>query len=268
MILAGLITGCERQEEPENENNHAHIQSYLDRTNASPAKTFEHRLDTKLRTTPAKTGSCGYRIALVGDSLTANTYAPHLRKLCGSKTKIMDNDGDPSTSYRTGGEDHYAAWSRRTGEMFENFDKVLDDGPETVVIIGGCNDIISSRVNSDQIISNIENMIKLAHKRHIPVVTATIPPFRNSQMRKRYNRRGNNLGNIIVENILDVNDWMYSDDNPAEAVAYIHRLLEDPEERSAANRKLYARDLIHPNRQGFKLIAREVYEAIISIERD
>jgi len=193
---------------------------------------------------------CGAKIAVVGDSISAlSSYVVQLRQLCGPATEIKNEDGDPSTSQDIRGTDKFAFVGKRTSQMKADFDAVLATNPDTVIILGGTNDVGGSWSSIRDNLLDIYARAKAANKR---VVALTVPPLRNSAKRSQ----------IELDNIKKINAWILSE-APVDVRVNIYDSLVSPAEPDAANPALFASDLVHPNQNGKQVIAQKVYDALI-----
>ncbi|MFQ5474417.1 MAG: SGNH/GDSL hydrolase family protein, partial [Candidatus Nanoarchaeia archaeon] len=197
-------------------------------------------------------GPCGNKVAAVGDSQTAMaSYVVELRKLCGlDKSTLKNEDGDPATSQKLRGSDKFAFVGKHTSEMKRDFNAVLEWGPDTMILMGGGNDVGGS---PQAIINNLKDMISRAKAKGIRVVSVTFGPFWNDEKRRVPK---------AVEVTRKVNEWILSPQNPADVKVNTYPLREDPEEKDAANKDLYVSDLVHLNKAGKKIIAEAMFNAM------
>jgi hypothetical protein len=204
---------------------------------------------------------CGSKIALVGDSLTAcsTNYIRYLQELCGSSTTIMNDDGNSNTLCTSAvpdrfclqpGEvgDPFAYVCKQTAQMKNDFSAVLAQNPQTVVILGGTNDLSS---DFEAVRTNLLDMYRMAHARGMRVVALTLPPYKSAANREA----------SALENLRRLNNWILTE-SPADVKVNIYNDLVTPG-TDDANPGLFGRDLIHPNQQGKDVMARDVYAALM-----
>ncbi|MBI5880900.1 hypothetical protein HZB90_02100, partial [archaeon] len=223
---------------------------------------------------------CGIRIAAVGDSITTGpSYVKYLRTMCGQDTSIQNDDGDPNTlgarpdtgpnkispeDWGRGGiwrdkGDKFAFVGKSTGQMLAHFDAVLATGPETVIILGGTNDVTGSW---ESIKSNLEKMYNAAKAKGMRVVALTVPPYDTAAARAEEERKNGKSPGTIVNNIKQLNNWIMTQ-SPADIKVNIYDVLLSPTEADSANPALYGgAHLIHPNEEGKRLMAQKVFERL------
>jgi|GEM_PF-4400749 len=198
---------------------------------------------------------CGSKIAAVGDSLTAmQSYVVQLRSLCGSGTEIKNDDGDASTSPELPADrpgipgDKFAFIGKLTGAMKNDFSTVLTWNPETVIILGGTNDIGGSWTAARNNLLDMYTRAKTAGKR---VVAVTIPPYKNSGSRSE----------AQLNFLRNLNAWILSAENPADIKVDIYSHLVVPG-TDDANPALFGGDLVHPKAEGKSIMAEAIHSAL------
>ncbi|MBW2971473.1 peptidoglycan DD-metalloendopeptidase family protein [Candidatus Woesearchaeota archaeon] len=202
--------------------------------------------------TPAAATGCGNKIAAVGDSLTAgsSSYVRFLRNLCGESTTIKNTDDDPATQSGNMQGDHFAYVSRQTGNMSAEFNIVLQWNPETVILLGGTNDINNGRPWTT-IRDNLLSMINRAKERQMRVVSVTVPPYYTAAQ----------IGQSKLDNMLQLNEWIMSAENPADLKVNIHDSLAMPGTHDI-NPALFAGDRLHPKSDGQQIMAERIHAAL------
>jgi murein DD-endopeptidase MepM/ murein hydrolase activator NlpD/lysophospholipase L1-like esterase len=208
-------------------------------------------------TTSLITRTCGKHVAAVGDSITVGgSYVVDLRKLCGTSTTIKNEDGNPETSQRgrttwaKGASGDKFAWGgKRTKEMKKDFADVLATNPDTVIILGGTNDIFGSWESTRV---NLLDMYKMAKARNIRVVAVTIPPYKNNDSRKQ----------SVQDNIKKLNNWIMTQ-SPADIKVNIYDSMVT-KGTDDADPNLFGGDLVHPNRRGKAVMAQKIHAALTS----
>jgi lysophospholipase L1-like esterase len=210
----------------------------------------------------SSTQGCGTKVAAVGDSITTGaSYVKYLRELCGSGTEIKNSDGSPGPK-----TDKFSYGGKGIVIMANDFQAVLDWNPDTIILLGGTNNL----AGKPSVISEaISKMVLVAHEKNIRFVSLTVPPFKSRETRPTW------VANTIARNNLRslddplnvvkaANEWILSSSNPADIKVNIYAALEDPNEPDAANPSLYSKDLVHPNEAGKKVMAQKVYDALTS----
>lgn len=140
---------------------------------------------------------------------------------------------------------------------------VIDLKPKVVVILAGTNDISGNTgpMTLDAIENNIRSMAELAVAHKIRVVLASVLPISD------YNK--NNQGNQIVrsvarppEKILALNKWMkeYAAANKLTYLDYFSATADD----KGFLRADIANDGLHPNAEGYKIMAPLAEKAIVA----
>jgi lysophospholipase L1-like esterase len=201
--------------------------------------------------------SCPARIVAVGDSLTAgSSYVSYLRKLCGSSTKIMNEDGDSSTSQvwkeiKAGGKprDRIAHESKITQWMLEDFDTALSSelNADMIIVFGGGNDVASSRSYAS-ITSNLEAMYSKARAAGKKVVAVTMIRGPGATVAAQLDTKKR------------VNQWILTQSG-ADIKVNTYDLFVAPGS-DTGNAAYFGSDLSHPNALGKEVIAKAVFAAI------
>lgn len=200
--------------------------------------------------------TCGTKIAAVGDSITAgSSYVAQLRSLCGSSSEIKNEDGDSSTtqampsSSERPSADKFAFVSKLTNEMVRDFDSVLKYDCDTIIILGGTNDINNGK-SSDYVTSNLDSMYSKAKAAGKRVVALTIPPLRSSATTSASQ----------LKNLKQVNQWILTQSS-ADIKVDIYPLLVSSG-TDDANPSYFATDLVHPNAKGKEIMAKAVFAGL------
>ncbi len=207
----------------------------------------------------SSSAGCGGKVALVGDSLTAcsSNYIRYLREMCGEGTTIMNEDSEPGTvctSQVQGrfclqpGErgDKFAYVCKTTRQMKDDFDAVLAWEPDTIVLIGGGNDIGR---DWQTVRSNLLDMYNRARAQGIRVVAGTITPQKTAD----------ELGPAL-DTLKRINEWILSE-SPADVKVDLYPEFVLPG-TDDINPALFGGDRIHPNPAGKQRMAQKIHDAL------
>ncbi|NQU79775.1 peptidoglycan DD-metalloendopeptidase family protein [Candidatus Woesearchaeota archaeon] len=195
---------------------------------------------------------CGSKVAVVGDSLTAGsrTYVRDLRSIC-SDTEFKNEDDDPATRWErrairgNAPMDKFATVGKGTSAMRRDFDAVLAWNPDTIIILGGTNDLTGDWTRVRDNLLDMYNRAKSAGKR---VVAVTIPPFKTTGTRTE----------AELETLLSVNRWIM-EESPADLKVniYPHLVAEGTDDINTA---FFAGDKTHPVAAGYRIIAERLHD--------
>jgi len=149
-----------------------------------------------------------------------------------SQTIIVENDGVPGESASVGGR-------ARLGHEIDA------RRPEVLLLMEGTNDLLS--LSPDQVIAALNDMVQVAKQRGVQVFLATIPPQRPGGRRDR-----------VARIIPGFNDQI-------RALAATQQVdLVDIYAPLAANLSLIGRDDLHPTPEGYEVMARTWFDAIVA----
>lgn len=205
---------------------------------------------------------CGKIVAAIGDSITVGSYVAELRTLC-KDSKIKNSDGAQDSSQQTvakqkeeGKRGDYLSYNGKfTKNMVADFEKAIaTDSFDTVIILGGTNDIVGGGSPSvESVKNNLKSMYDAAHAKGLRVVALTVPPA-----------GGNDKMNSAKQAVLEeVNTWIMSE-APVDIRVNAYAALEDPDNPGAQREGMVDGMHIHPIGEGKKRLATTVYEALVN----
>nr|WP_246447713.1 SGNH/GDSL hydrolase family protein [Novosphingobium flavum] len=129
-------------------------------------------------------------------------------------------------------------------------------GATDTVILLGINDIGGEPDVGERLIAGYRQLIADAHARRIRVFLGTIPPFRGSTF---FTEAGE-------QSRLRVNAWIRAD-NPADGIIDFDRALRDPANPGRVDPRFHSGDWLHPNDDGYRVMARAIDPAIFAKPR-
>ena len=147
-----------------------------------------------------------------------------------------------------------------TTGMLDRFrDDVLLPGATHVLIMGGCNDLMSNR-RLKNVKKNLKLMAEEASKNSIVPIMATEPPIIPDMARRKWGSDANY--EYAVENGILLREWLldFCSENSIKCID-LYGLFEE-ELRSTSPRDLYI-DGLHPKKLGHEMIVLEVARAFI-----
>jgi lysophospholipase L1-like esterase len=141
-----------------------------------------------------------------------------------------------------------------TPELLWRFQQdVLDLHPRTVVLLGGTNDIVFTRLHlsEDETERNLERMATVARERGIRVVLCSLLP---SAYKEPAQQRQ------VLRGVLHVNAWLkgYAAANDLRYVDYFSSMAGP----DGVLRPELRRDALHPNAAGYRLMERVLTDAL------
>ncbi|WP_328389943.1 SGNH/GDSL hydrolase family protein [Nocardia sp. NBC_00416] len=171
-------------------------------------------------------------------------------------------DGTPSTVLNAGiGGNMFLSDSKWFGESgLRRFDRdvLSKPGVDTVIVLGGLNDIGFSEVDlptykpnpdvsAEQLIAGYRDLIARAHDAGITVVGATLLPMKGAEY----------YTDTSAAKIRAVNDWIRTS-GAYDAVVDFNAVMADPADRERLNAAFDSGDHKHPNAAGYAAMAAAV----------
>lgn len=193
-------------------------------------------IDPEDVTRSTETRGCGSDVGLVGDSITRSAHYPRkLKGLCAG-TRF------------TNAPDHYSFIGKRTDQMRDDLPRVLAAKHDTVIILGGVNNIYQGAA----IQGHLAAMYRRARAAGARVVAVTVMPYKGyPSWRAEYGR-----------NIRELNTWIRAQaGKDVDVVVDAFAAFSDPADPDAMKRELTG-DRLHPNQAGYDVLARAVFDAL------
>lgn len=176
------------------------------------------------------------RVACLGDSITVG-YGQQVETASGRRCAV------------------YAEVGRPTREMIGVLRRsVLHSGFDTVVVLGGTNDVVRPGGAGDAR-RNLEAIYRAARASGLRVIAVTVPPMGGS-----HPQGGAGAGEIRAAIDL-LNDWIRLKAD-VDAVVDAHDVLADPARPDCLDPRLARHDRIHPNAAGQLLLAAAVAKTV------
>ena len=170
--------------------------------------------------------STGEKIICFGDSLTFDSGIVHGNDYP-SQLSVFLSDGVINAGRP--GDTTFSALSRLDKD-------VLSKNPFLVIVILGGNDLLK-RLSKMKTFDNLRQIIRKIHSAGAIVVLGELGPFTMAGYRKYYRKLAKEEGAVLIPNVLA-------------------GIFGDPD---------YMRDTIHPNAEGYKKLAKKVYDVILPI---
>lgn len=121
-------------------------------------------------------------------------------------------------------------------------------GIQAMILHGGLNDIRHHpEYSTEKIISRMKEISREAHQEGIQIYVATLTPFKGSGMYSEEKERTRQ----------EVNDWIRSS-SEFDGVIDFDKALRDPNEPKQIKSELDSGDGLHPNNEGYEIMADEV----------
>jgi len=166
--------------------------------------------------------------------------------------------------------DKFSYVCKQTGQMRDDFQTVLDWGPDTIVLLGGTNDLNYRARGIDSIKSNLRDMLDRANAQGIRTVSVTPMPIYDSAGRRARAESGDVDGEEgeanVLANMHSLREWILSSDNPADLKVDLYPHFAAPGTTDDYNPELYGNDKIHPNPQGKQLQAQKIHAVLTGAE--
>jgi len=173
--------------------------------------------------------SQGENIICFGDSITFGAGAVHGNDYPSQLSKLLGQD---VINVGRPGDTTVSALARLDND-------VLTKNPYIVIVILGGNDSLR-RLSYMKTFDNLRQIIRKIHSAGAIVALGELGPFTMAGYRKDYRRLARQEGAVLIPNVLK-------------------GIFGNPD---------YMSDTIHPNAQGYKKLAKKVYDAILPIIED
>ncbi len=135
-----------------------------------------------------------------------------------------------------------AVCGERTDAGLTRIDSVLNRGGDVIIIMEGTNDV-SEAVSFESTLFNLNAMMKKAELAGFEPVLASLVPRGPEAPRDSHNGKTRTIAMRLKEDAME-NDWAFADQ--------FHVLIDEPDFF-----ELYYADQLHPNAQGYGIIAQE-----------